>query len=47
MYVDQDELEALARDLPQLLTPALHRVIAAGVLFGNGTAQKRAAADEA
>ncbi len=45
MYVDQDELEALARDLPHLLTPALHCVIAAGVLFDGGEKkQKRAAA---
>lgn len=33
MFVDQDELEALARDLPQMIMPALHWVLRAGNVF--------------
>lgn len=36
MYVDQDELEALARDLPQMLTPALHWVLEVDGVFAEG-----------
>lgn len=41
MYVDQDELEALARDLPQMLTPALHWVLGIDGVFADAKKTKR------
>lgn len=40
MYVDQDELEALARDLPRMLTPALHLVLEVDGVFAEDKKQR-------